>query len=1111
MRHALRNVSVLLAVLLAALLAPAPLRAELFWKVAAEAPVAPRITSILGDDRRTIAFGPDGTWEFDGAGWGRARFLFEGEEKLPPGTPVFAGGRFFTASQWQDGLHVYLLDGTTWRPFATFPGTFPSFAFGSDRLWVTGGAFNGCRNDGCDPDPAKWGSVVSVSLMDGSIRSEAPPPGCWGQIFVVKGRVYLLSLPPGICGGLRAPSTRRELRADGSTPFFRLDPSGWTAVSPAPVPPEYLWGNVPLQSTPSTIWGSWWIPDVGWKSVVFDGDRWSEVISLPEGRGAPVEWDGKVIHVSQAPREPLYELAGGALAPFVPNSPFRRPAMLFAAGTRLFAWSGDNAVALLSGGEWRETSGIDGTPGSPVYFSDGEALFALMGGNVYARDGDWRKLAPPGASEARQGFVYQGRAGVPDVSSWPVLKLLLFSESTGQWEDLGFPASALLDDADPKILSAGDDLFVAGRVDELYRLRDGRWSRIEGSRDGDSPGLRRLRFVAGQLYLVGEAKTNRLEGEHLVPAFAGLPEGWRARDVAEARGSLFLLVGVPGQPPDRNRPIVVEAADGAWKSVVLGSDLGDTWLAYLDTLRMEPIAGRLFLGWAGSWHWMELSRGRLNQVRGERQVRVLSSPGGFGTSHGNMDLYGTGALLRPVERVRKTIPAVVDVVGLGGKYRSTLFLGNFSADRTATVRLYAGPDLAACREVTLVPGAQTRVEDPVPGFVGPLTVDFDGLADEDDGWAAVRVWNEAEGGTAGVALEARDAGSFALESTSLLLPNPRTGSRTHLAAAVGTDGARGAIVASVHGPSWADPVALSFRIPSGGFVQVDPDRAFADGPIAAVASTASDDLLPWAVRNDDLTEDGVVVQAAPRWTKPGRGTLFVPAALSVSTTRGSFRTELAIASAEHGTATPLSLRFRGVSAGRAVDAAVRVTVPVGGVVRVDDAGAWLASNGVPLDPGAFDGTISIESDLETGPANVVGYAAVLGRGPAAQGDFSTSVPLFPEAEWAATEAVVPGLIESAAFRSNLAVANPEPPGGAAVTLSVTIRDDGGRVSGTVAPVTLQAGERRQLNQVLALAGAAGSGWAELRRVTGTGRFVAYGVVNDNVTGDGTVFRMVRAR
>ena len=55
-------------VLLLAVLASGPLRADLFWKVAAQAPLAPQVSLILGDDQRTIAFGTGGTWEFDGTG-----------------------------------------------------------------------------------------------------------------------------------------------------------------------------------------------------------------------------------------------------------------------------------------------------------------------------------------------------------------------------------------------------------------------------------------------------------------------------------------------------------------------------------------------------------------------------------------------------------------------------------------------------------------------------------------------------------------------------------------------------------------------------------------------------------------------------------------------------------------------------------------------------------------------------------------------------------------------------------------------------------------------------------------------------------------------------------
>jgi hypothetical protein len=65
--------------LLLSILSPGVLNADLFWKVAADAPYAPQITSILGDDRRTIAFGYGKTWEYDGAGWLEPRQLREVE------------------------------------------------------------------------------------------------------------------------------------------------------------------------------------------------------------------------------------------------------------------------------------------------------------------------------------------------------------------------------------------------------------------------------------------------------------------------------------------------------------------------------------------------------------------------------------------------------------------------------------------------------------------------------------------------------------------------------------------------------------------------------------------------------------------------------------------------------------------------------------------------------------------------------------------------------------------------------------------------------------------------------------------------------------------------
>jgi hypothetical protein len=54
---------------------------------------------------------------------------------------------------------------------------------------------------------------------------------------------------------------------------------------------------------------------------------------------------------------------------------------------------------------------------------------------------------------------------------------------------------------------------------------------------------------------------------------------------------------------------------------------------------------------------------------------------------------------------------------------------------------------------------------------------------------------------------------------------------------------------------------------------------------------------------------------------------------------------------------------------------------------------------------------------------------------------------------------------------------------------------------TLLDVTLAAGQWTQLDHVLASAGYA-NGWATVERVAGTDAFYVYGVVNDNLTGDG---------
>jgi hypothetical protein len=76
-----------------------------------------------------------------------------------------------------------------------------------------------------------------------------------------------------------------------------------------------------------------------------------------------------------------------------------------------------------------------------------------------------------------------------------------------------------------------------------------------------------------------------------------------------------------------------------------------------------------------------------------------------------------------------------------------------------------------------------------------------------------------------------------------------------------------------------------------------------------------------------------------------------------------------------------------------------------------------------------------------------------------------------------------------------------------VTLTSGDPGDGRRFA--LAPVSLQAGQWMQFNQVLGRAGMT-NGWATVERVGGVDPFYAYAVVNDNVTDDGAFVAPVAA-
>ena len=75
-----------------------------------------------------------------------------------------------------------------------------------------------------------------------------------------------------------------------------------------------------------------------------------------------------------------------------------------------------------------------------------------------------------------------------------------------------------------------------------------------------------------------------------------------------------------------------------------------------------------------------------------------------------------------------------------------------------------------------------------------------------------------------------------------------------------------------------------------------------------------------------------------------------------------------------------------------------------------------------------------------------------------------------------------------------------------VTLRITYVGNLGATLGAPVDVTLAPGEWRQLDRPLEAFGAA-VGYAKVERISGTSRFLAYGVLNDAATSDGSYVGM----
>jgi len=189
--------------------------------------------------------------------------------------------------------------------------------------------------------------------------------------------------------------------------------------------------------------------------------------------------------------------------------------------------------------------------------------------------------------------------------------------------------------------------------------------------------------------------------------------------------------------------------------------------------------------------------------------------------------------------------------------------------------------------------------------------------------------------------------------------------------------------------------------------------------------------------------------------------------------------------------------FGGVGSG-----STSLTIAAGTQAQTPDAMAFLRSriSGIPPGPGQ-GGSLRVTFDgLSSATAGSVVARTTAPSGPGRAGLAYSGID---PAKYTASLTAVVGLQENDANRSNLALVNAGTDG--PVTLHVTLFSGDGAFYQPLSPdIVLQPGEWTQLNSVLASPGAGFSeGWAFVERVAGTDPFFAYGVINDNVTNDGS--------
>jgi len=469
------------------------------------------------------------------------------------------------------------------------------------------------------------------------------------------------------------------------------------------------------------------------------------------------------------------------------------------------------------------------------------------------------------------------------------------------------------------------------------------------------------------------------------------------------------------------------------------------------------------------------------------------------------------------------VPVVLDTGGLAGSHYTTeLTLASRAAAPVDVLLAYTasrggGSGFARLNlgagELRVVPAViaylrarNVPIPDDAAGKVGTLLVTFSGVSAPSTMFAGARTFTRDPSGGAGTFGLFYAAASTTDSTATLFGLQQNTAQRSNVAVVNAGNGPITLRVA-LQGPNGEDLGSFDETLGAYGWAQLDEPLSgkAASGRAVVTRVSGSWPFTAYAVLNDAVTSDGSFIP--PLLSDDGTGAdRLVPVVLDAQGLGARFRTELTLANL---TFAPLALAldYRAAGGFGSGSGSVGLTLGAGEQRILPDAITFLRST-LPIesDGRSVAGSLLVRAPPGT-PAGALTVGARTFAPLAPSGSYGLFYPGLTLGDCASEAAWVYGLRNDASQRSNLALVN-RGDRGDAITLRVTFSSAAGAAVSTPTDVTLAPGEWKQLNGPLSALGIA-AGTAKVERISGSSRFAAYGVLNDNVSSDGSYIPMSR--